>query len=347
MRFFRHLRMTLCIAEFLDLRFTLPVVDVRSEGEFESGHIRGAVNIPILNNAERKAVGTDYKQKGRNAAIKTGFQLVGPRLTGIIEEAEKVAMGGEMLVHCWRGGMRSGNFCQFVGMAGVKASSLDGGYKTYRHRALQAFEVPYQLIILGGLTGSGKSEILRSLRDLGEQVVDLESLANHKGSAFGALMMPPQPSTEQFQNELFEDLHALDPARRIWVEDESIAVGKIFLPEPFWRRMTTSPVIEMEVPKDVRISRLVAEYGPADPEEFLTCMNKIEKKMGGQNLKAARERLHSNDMPATIDLLLTYYDKAYGTGLKNKKHRIAGTLAWDGRDAHAFAAELAAWRPAL
>jgi tRNA 2-selenouridine synthase len=338
--------MTISLDDFLDLRLRLPVVDVRSEGEFESGHIRGALNIPILNNAERKAVGTDYKQKGRNAAIKTGFQLVGPRLTGIIEEAEQVALGGEILVHCWRGGMRSGNFCQFVGMAGVKAHSLDGGYKTYRHHALQAFEAPYQLIILGGLTGSGKSEILRSLKDLGEQVVDLEALANHKGSAFGGLMMPPQPSTEQFQNELFEELHGLDPARRIWVEDESIAVGKIFLPEPFWRRMSSSPVIEMEVSRDIRVARLVQEYGPAHTEEFLKCMNKIEKKMGGQNLKAAKELLLNNDMSGTIDILLTYYDKAYGTGLKNKKHRIAGTLAWNGRDAHEFASELAAWRPA-
>src|SRR5689334_13004843 len=175
--------MGLSIDQFLDLRRSLPVVDVRSEGEFAVGHVRGALNIPILNNEERKAVGTDYKHKGRDVAIKTGFELVGPRLRGIIEETEKIAAGGEILVHCWRGGMRSSNFCQFVGMAGVKSKSLEGGYKVYRQRALDTFGGPYQLIVLGGLTGSGKSEVLRELKTLGEQVIDLETLANHKGSA--------------------------------------------------------------------------------------------------------------------------------------------------------------------
>ena len=324
----------------------MPVVDVRSEGEFSEGHIRGALNIPVLNNHERKAVGTDYKQKGRDVAIKTGFQLVGPRLKGIIEETEKVADGREILVHCWRGGMRSSNFCQFVGMAGVATKSLDGGYKVFRQRALDAFAEPYQLVVLGGLTGSGKSEVLRALKSAGEQVIDLETLASHKGSAFGALMMPPQPTTEQFQNELFEELLPLDKTKRIWVEDESIAVGKIFLPEPFWRRMTSSPVIEMSVPQDVRISRLVAEYGHADREEFLKAMSKVEKKMGGQNFKEAKQRFASGDMPGTIEMLLTYYDRAYGAGLKNKRQRIVLTAAWDGSDAASFAAELMTLRPA-
>jgi tRNA 2-selenouridine synthase len=338
--------MSLNIDQFLDLRSKLPVVDVRSEGEFGEGHIRGALNIPILNNAERKAVGTDYKQKGRNAAIKTGFQLVGPRLNAIIEETEKIATGGEILVHCWRGGMRSSNYCQFVGMAGIKSKSLEGGYKVYRQRALDAFAEPYQLIVLGGLTGSGKSDVLRALKELGEQVVDLEGLANHKGSAFGGLMMPPQPTTEQFQNELFEELLPLDKKRRIWVEDESIAVGRIFLPEPFWRRMTSSPVIEMSVPKQVRIQRLVSEYGHADREEFFKAMSKVEKKMGGQNFKEAKQRLFAGDMEGTIEMLLTYYDRAYKTGLKNKKHRIDGTLTWDGSSIRAFATELVSLRPA-
>jgi tRNA 2-selenouridine synthase len=339
--------MGLTLDQFLDQRKQLPVIDVRSEGEYGEGHIRGALNIPILNNEERKAVGTDYKQKGQNAAIKTGFQLVGPRLKGIVEEAEKVANGGNILVHCWRGGMRSSNFCQFVGMAGIKALSLDGGYKVYRQRALELFAEPFQIVILGGLTGSGKSEVLRGLRDAGEQIIDLEALANHKGSVFGGLMQPSQPTTEQFQNELFEELLLLDKTKRIWVEDESIAVGKIFLPDAFWKKMTSSPVVEMSVPQDVRIQRLVNEYGPADPDAFLAAMSKVERKMGGQHFKAAKEMLMAGDMRGTIEMLLNhYYDRAYGAGLKNKSHRIAAKVEWDGVNAADFARELTALRPA-
>ncbi|HRG80006.1 MAG TPA: rhodanese-like domain-containing protein, partial [Cyclobacteriaceae bacterium] len=151
------------IEEFLSLRKELPVVDVRSEGEFQEGNILGAINIPLLNNTERIAVGTDYKQKGQHEAIKTGFRLVGPRLLDIINEAEKVTSNKEMLVHCWRGGMRSNNFCQFVGMAGIKTHALKGGYKAYRHQALESFRRPMNLILLTGCTGSGKSEVLRAL----------------------------------------------------------------------------------------------------------------------------------------------------------------------------------------
>jgi tRNA 2-selenouridine synthase len=193
--------MLLTIEDFLRLRSSHPVVDVRSQGEFGEGHITGAVNIPVLNNEERIAVGTDYKQKGQQEAIKTGFRLVGPRLANIINETQRVADGKEILVHCWRGGMRSSNFCQFVGMAGMKSHQLAGGYKSYRHLALESFKKPLQIILLTGYTGSGKSEVLRGLKANGEQVLDLEELASHKGSAFGGLLMAPQPSTEQFQNK--------------------------------------------------------------------------------------------------------------------------------------------------
>lgn len=334
--------MTLAIEEFLQLRLTLPVVDVRSEKEFEEGHIPGAVNIPILKNEERVAVGTDYKEKGQAEAIKTGFRLVGPRFLEIINHAERVADGRELLVHCWRGGMRSGNFCQVLDMAKLKTHQLQGGYKAYREKAVASYGMPMNLHVIGGYTGSGKSEILRALRDCGEQIIDLEGLANHKGSAFGGLMMPPQPTTEQFQNELFERLIALDTSRRVWVEDESIAVGKIFLPQDFWRQMTTATVYELDVEKSVRIQRLVREYGHADKEEFLAAMTNITKKLGGQHFKEAKEKLFADDMAATIEILLTYYDKAYRTGLEKKKHRIKSTIFWDGGNAGECARNLIA-----
>ena len=330
------------IDEFLERRLSVPFVDVRSQNEFAEGHIPGAVNIPMLNNEERVAVGTDYKQKGQAEAIKTGFRLVGPRFLEIISEAEEIAKGKELLVHCWRGGMRSANFCQILGMAKVKTQKLEGGYKVYRERALASYRVPMQFHIIGGYTGSGKSEILRALGERGEQIIDLETLARHKGSAFGGLMMPPQPTTEQFQNQLFEELLRLDTSRRIWVEDESIAVGKIFLPEPFWRQMTTAPVFEIDVEKGVRVERLVREYGHADKQEFLSAMTNITKKLGGQNFKDAKEKLFEGDMTSTIGILLHYYDKAYRTGLENKKHRIRSHIPWDGKNVDECAGDLVA-----
>jgi len=317
------------IEEFLSLRKELPVVDVRSEGEFQEGHILGAINIPLLNNTERIAVGTDYKQKGQHEAIKTGFRLVGPRLLDIINEAEKVTSNKEMLVHCWRGGMRSNNFCQFVGMAGIKTHSLKGGYKAYRHQALESFKRPMNLILLTGCTGSGKSEVLRALKSQGEQVLDLENLANHKGSAFGGLLMPPQPTTEQFQNELFEEILLLDPSKRIWVEDESIAIGKIFLPPDFWQTMSQAPLVQMDVTKEVRIQRLVSEYGSADRDEFLTIMSKIVKKLGGQHFNSAKEKLLQGDMVSVIDILLTYYDKAYLQSINKRRDKVIKVVDWD------------------
>ncbi|MBL7838548.1 MAG: tRNA 2-selenouridine(34) synthase MnmH [Cyclobacteriaceae bacterium] len=336
--------MVLPVDEFLKLRETLPVVDVRSEGEFAEGHIRSAINIPILNNAERVAVGTDYKQKGQAEAIRTGFRLVGPRLLDIIDQAKTVTEKNEMIVHCWRGGMRSGNFCQFVGMAGVKTHQLKGGYKAYRQEALQSFKTPFKFVVLAGSTGSGKTEVLQTLAANGEQVIDLEQLASHKGSVFGGLMQKPQPTTEQFQNDLFEKILTLDPGKRVWIEDESVAVGKIFLPLDFWQTMGRSPVVALSVDKDIRIKRLVNEYGAADKNEFLEAMTGITKKLGGQHFKAAKEKLLENDMAAVMDILLTYYDKAYRNGLEKKKNRITANVVWNGTDKNKLVNELSSFQ---
>jgi tRNA 2-selenouridine synthase len=322
--------MQLPIDDFLKLRAQLPLVDVRSEGEFQQGHIPGALNIPILNNEERIEVGTIYKQKGKQDAIRAGFRLVGPRLSGIVADAERI--GTEFLVHCWRGGARSGNFCQFMSMAQIQTHQLKGGYKTYRAKAIESFQIPLKLNVLSGSTGSGKSSILHALKLAGEQVLDLERLASHKGSVFGGLMMPPQPSTEQFQNDLFEEILSFNLTERIWVEDESLAIGNIFLPEELWQQMRSSPIVVVDVIKDVRIERLVREYGHADASQFLEAMAKLTKRLGGQHFIAARQKLAQGDMASVIDILLTYYDKAYLQGLEKKQPFIKQRIAWDGSD---------------
>lgn len=332
--------MPLSVEEFLSLRASLPVVDVRSEDEYAQGNILGANNIPLLNNDARAIVGTAYKKKGQAEAIREGFRLVGPKLADIIQQTETIAAGGELLVYCWRGGMRSSNFCQFAAMAKIKTQLLKGGYKSYRQFAFDYFKKPMQFTLIGGCTGSGKSEVLRELEKQGEQILDLETLAHHKGSAFGSLMQPAQPTTEQFHNLLFEKLFRLDLTKRIWVEDESITIGKVFLPPDFWTTMKASPVVQMDVPKEVRVQRLVYEYGSADKNEFLAAMDKIMKRLGGQHYKAAKEKLLEGDMAATIDILLTYYDKYYLGSIAKKEQRIKTILAWDGNDSTSFAKKL-------
>jgi tRNA 2-selenouridine synthase len=328
-------RVILDLADFLELRDQLPLVDVRSEGEYEQGHILHAINIPILNNSERVVVGTTYKQRGQAEAIRTGFRLVGPRLADIIERTQEV--GSEVIVHCWRGGMRSGNFCQFVGMAGVKSHQLRGGYKAYRNLALDALRYPFKFVLLSGHTGSGKSALLNELKSRGEQVLDLEAIAKHKGSVFGGLNMPVQPTTEQFQNEIFESVRTMDPSRRVWVEDESIAIGKIFLPMDLWKTMGSSPIVEIIVDKSARLQRLVSEYENTDSQEFINAMRGIQKKLGGQHFKMAAELVEKRDMYSAIDIILNYYDKAYANGLARKADRVKFKLDWDGISLSDFA----------
>ena len=332
--------MQLSLQDFLSLRKELPVLDVRSQGEFSAGHIRGASSIPLLTDDERVVVGTTYKQKGQREAIREGFRLVGPRLLDLISHAEEISGGKEVLVHCWRGGMRSSNFSQFISMAGIRSRVLTGGYKAYREAALDSFRQPFQLVTLTGCTGSGKSEVLRELARQGEQVVDLEAMAHHKGSAFGGLLQLPQPTTEQFQNDLYEQLQSLDQTKRIWVEDESIAIGKIFLPSDFWAHMHRSPLVRMDVSKQVRVGRLVNEYGQADREEFLQIMAKVSKKLGGQNFLVAKEKLLQEDMASVIDILLTYYDKAYLGSIDKRKEQLQLTVPWDGNNVASFVSDL-------
>lgn len=337
--------MNITIDDFLRLRKTFPIVDVRSPKEFAQGHIRGAANIPILNDEERKAVGIDYKHRGQQEAIKTGYRMVTPRFPGIVEASRQV--GNELLVHCWRGGMRSNNYCKLVEEHAIHTHALAGGYKSYRREAMECLALPLPLYVIGGCTGSGKTDVLQALGAAGEQIIDLEALASHRGSAFGGLGMPEQPSTEQFHNDLFEVLHSLDRARRIWIEDESLSIGKICLPEEFWRTLSQSPLIELQLDRSARVRRLAEEYGDADADAFLEAMGKIVKRLGGQHYKLAVEQYKAGDLMTTIDTLLNYYDKAYLQGLENNRDRIVHTLSWDGIDPGTVADDLASQFPAV
>jgi len=269
----------------------VPILDVRSPGEFSHGHITGAINLPLFDDAERAEIGTLYKQESREAAIERGLAIVGPKMAGFVQQAKALTEGRHLRIHCWRGGMRSESMAWLMQTAGFTVSTLEGGYKAYRRHILAQLGRPFQLLILGGKTGSGKTDILKALARLGEQVIDLEGLAHHKGSAFGALGQPPQPSSEMFDNQLFDVLSSLDSSQRIWVEDESHNIGKVHISQPFWQQMKCAPVIAIEVPQGARVDRLVREYADAPDEQLAESLLRIKKRLGGQHLQAAMEAL--------------------------------------------------------
>jgi tRNA 2-selenouridine synthase len=307
------------IDEFFSLRKSIPTVDVRSPSEFSKAHIPGATNIPLFSDEERAEVGTTYKQKGRKAAVKLGLSMVGPKILKKAAAAEQIADAGrQLIVHCWRGGMRSENMAWLFSRLDIECYVLKGGYKTYRHFARDYFKKPKDVRVLGGLTGSGKTELLHVLSREGEQIIDLEDLANHKGSAFGTIGEDPQPSTEQFENLLFESLFGLEMHKPIWVEDESHMIGKIHVPEEFYEIMRNSPVFKIELDKKHRIQRLVDQYVQSDPEELKNAIRKISKRLGGEKTQNALKAIDRRDYHTAADIALTYYDKTYLYGLSKR-----------------------------
>ena len=307
------------VEAFLEKAQNLPVIDVRSPGEYAHAHIPGAVSIPLFDNEERALVGTKYKNAGKDAAVLLGLSLVGPKLADFVRQSKKLNLvNKDVLVHCWRGGMRSGSFAWLLDTAGLTASTLIGGYKAYRNAVLSAFIEPRNLIILGGKTGSGKTDILKELARQGEQIIDLEALANHKGSSYGAIGQRPQPASEQFENLIFQALHRLDSGRRIWLEDESRNVGSCFVPMALWQQMRVAPVAFIDMPKKNRIQRLVTEYAGIDHGLLVEATERIRKRLGGKVTKDAVEALARHDYATVADLTLDYYDKAYLYGLSQR-----------------------------
>lgn len=305
--------------DFLQESQTVPVIDVRSPAEYEHAHIPNAINVPLFNNEERAKVGTCYKQLGRDAAVRLGLKLIGPKLAYFVEQADQIAPHREVLVHCWRGGMRSGSFAWLLRTAGFQVRTLEGGYKAYRNHVLAAFERPQNIIILGGHTGSGKTDILRELAALGEQVIDLEAIAHHKGSSYGAIGQAPQPSSEQFENLLFRPWSQLDPTRHLWLEDESRHIGTCFIPLALWQQMQRVPkIVFVDVPKSVRVQRLVREYAGFGKELLQQATERIKKRLGGQHYKESIEALDRGDYAAVADISLNYYDKAYLYGISQR-----------------------------
>jgi tRNA 2-selenouridine synthase len=303
---------------FLQLAQHLPVADVRSPGEYAHGHLPGAVNLPLFTNEQRAEVGTLYKQQGQELAMLRGLELAGPRLADLVRGATELAPAKKILLHCWRGGMRSGSLAWLLGTFGFEVGLLAGGYKAYRHLVLQDFYVPRQLVILGGRTGSAKTEVLHQLRALGQQVIDLEALAHHKGSVFGGLGQPAQPLVEEFENRLHQLWAKTDPSLPLWLEDESHALGRIYLPQGLWQQMQCAPVVDLAVPLPARVGHLVAHYGGFGPELLAGAAQKIHKRLGPQTTNEVLAALQASDHAQAASLMLNYYDRAYDHGLHTR-----------------------------
>ncbi len=295
-----------------------PIFDVRSPSEYAHGRIPGALNLPLFTDDERAAVGTTYKQVGQQEAVMQGLSFVGPKLTTFVEDARKHIPGEYAKVHCWRGGMRSSSMAWLLKTAGIKTLTLEGGYKTFRQWVLEMFEKPYKLKVLGGFTGCGKTALLQELRKRGEQVIDLEGLANHRGSAFGSLGMPPQPSSEQFQNEIACQLHAFDKERPIWIEDESSLVGTCSIPKPFFDQMGQAPLYVINRPLEVRLANLHEAYSHITRQDLIKATQRITKRLGGQRAKEIIENLESENFHQAAELVLQYYDKTYAHSITRR-----------------------------
>jgi tRNA 2-selenouridine synthase len=310
------------VEEFMSLKKILPVVDVRSPGEFAEGHIPGAINIPIFNDEERAIVGTIYVKRGRLPAIEKGLEIVGPKMAQFVREAVVLAPSGQLLVYCWRGGMRSESMAWLFERVGIKCFTLQGGYKSYRNYLLErAGNLPY-LIVIEGHTGSGKTEILSRLKTMGEQVIDLEGLAHHKGSVFGGINQKPQPTTQQFQNNIFDEILSFDLSKKVWVEGESQTVGRVFLPDPLWYLMNKAQCIEILVPRGERISRLVNEYGTLPEELMENAIRNLAKRLGDQRMNEILHCYLEKNLEDVAEKLLEYYDQTYQFSRDKYKRKL-------------------------
>jgi tRNA 2-selenouridine synthase len=329
------------IIDFLQKTEQIPVVDVRTPAEYEQGHIPTAHNIPLFSNRERKSVGISYKQEGQQEALMKGLNFAGPKMSSFVRKAQKITSQKQLLLHCWRGGMRSESMAWLFETAGFDCFLLEGGYKSFRKFVLAYFNDVFPFVVIGGLTGSGKTDALKSLADLGEQILDLEAMANHKGSAFGNLGEKKQHSTEHFENKICWALLPFDKHRTIWVEDESRNIGRNILPAGIFNQIRSAPVIYLDTPRADRVDRLVRDYAGFSARELGESISKISQRLGGDITKRALDAIQRGDYRSTAEMVLHYYDKTYLYGLnKRDQHSVFKLPVRDPHDAVALASQI-------
>ncbi len=248
-----------------------------------------------------------------------GLEMVGPRLTDYVARVKQTTGSRQILIHCWRGGMRSASLAWLLETAGYRVAILKGGYKAYRRRVQEVLAAPWPLLVLSGMTGSGKTELLQLLQRRGEQVLDLEGLAGHRGSAFGAIEGLAQPTSEQFENDICAALQGCTAERPIWVEDESRRIGRAVINENLFQQMRVAPAIRIDVPRQQRVERLCVDYGAESPAKLAAAVSNISKRLGGEKTRATLQAIADGDMAAAAHAILDYYDKTYLFGLSKRE----------------------------
>ncbi|MDN4754978.1 tRNA 2-selenouridine(34) synthase MnmH [Porphyromonadaceae bacterium W3.11] len=320
------------------------LIDVRTPSEYQKAHIPGALNLPLFSDEERAAVGTTYVKVSREEAILEGLEYVGPRMSDMVRQVvewRNQYQAERVQFYCARGGMRSASVAWLMGFYGMTASILPGGFKQYKAQLPQLCRKIEQLILLEAPTGSGKTLVLKALEEQGAQVIDLEGMAQHHGSAFGALPhLDAQRSNEMISCLIIETLLSFDLTQPIFVESESKKIGSREVPEPFFELMKEAKRIELETPLDLRIQLILKEYGNLDTEYLLSAFEKIRKRLGGEACDTAKDAVIRGDLATGVSIALKYYDKAYAlSGSELWSDQILGYVPFNG-DASTSATEI-------
>ena len=328
------------------------VIDARSESEFDEDRLPGAVNWPVLSDAQRHLVGTEYKQISAFEAQKRGAALVARNIADHIEQQVMAKpRDWRPVVYCWRGGKRSGSLATVLGQIGFRVHLLEGGYQLYRRAVIAALEdlpARYQYRVICGTTGSGKSRLLQVLRAHGAQVLDLEALANHRGSVLGLVPGSPQPGQKQFDSRVWDALRRFDPTRPVFVESESKKVGDLRVPQTLIERMRASPCLRLDLSLAGRVNLLLEDYDffVTDTAAFCDRLDALRAQRGNEVVNAWQEAARTGRTPDVVrDLLVDHYDPIYEQSMKRNFAGVSALhleLAWDGSEASLAAAAAAA-----
>ncbi len=321
----------------------MPVIDVRSPAEFEYGHFTGAVNLPLFTNEERSIIGTLYLKRGSTDAMIHGLEIIGPKMAQFARSGYEIAPEKKALMYCWRGGMRSNSMAWLLNAVGIETFILQGGYKTFRRYVRESFNAPLNLVVIAGMTGAGKTKILEALASKGKQIIHLEKLAGHRGSVFGGIGQSPQPSTEQFENDLYARMVQLNPGEPVFIEDESLSIGNVFIPGAFFNRMIAAPLIEIFMPAKRRIQLLLEAYGSAKTEDLIAAVRKIERRLGLQNASEIAGYIEQGQIEQAVERILVYYDKKYTRSMNQHARDEYGKITVSGESFEDIADAIVEW----
>lgn len=309
------------------------VIDVRSPGEFAEDHLPGAVNLPVLSDAERAQVGTIYVQQSRFTARRLGAAHVARNVAHHLETTLADRPGGfRPLVYCWRGGMRSNAMATILSQVGWRTTVLSGGYRTYRREVVARLydsQLPLDFVLLDGQTGAGKTELLGRLAALGVQTLDLEGLAAHRGSLFGALAGRAQPSQKLFESRLLAALDGFQPGGLVVAEAESSKIGDRMVPPALWSRLAEAPRIELTAARPERARYLVAAYGDliADPPALDAAFARLPVRPSAERLSAWRAMVAAGAFAELAEAIMAlHYDPAYDRSRRKHERPLLGAV---------------------